>query len=190
MNHHMPHNNSITLPLGSFFTRLPSFKLLSISLLFVTILSACGPLSKAGLSTQSSEQNRPENITALTTPVISIPVLQSASEPTLPLVTATLTANPTPIPPNTPVWSAYNYTCELAEGGGIMTMNLTWIDRSTSEEGYTVYRNHQVLANLPPNSTAYVDVVFVATSKTVSYSVEAFNPAWRTTTSTITYGCQ
>ena len=67
MNHRMHHNNSITLPLGSFFTRLPSFKLLSISLLFVTILSACGPLSKAGLSTQSSEQNRPEALFTPTT---------------------------------------------------------------------------------------------------------------------------
>jgi hypothetical protein len=69
-------------------------------------------------------------------------------------------------------------------------MNLAWNDRSNSETGYAVYRDQQALATLSPNSISYVDVVFVATGKTVSYSVEAFNPAWRTTTSTITYGCQ
>ncbi len=96
----------------------------------------------------------------------------------------------TPIPPNTPTWKVYNYTCELAVGGGTMTMNLTWTDRSNSEEGYKVYRDKQLIATLPPNSTSYVDVAFVATGKTLSYSVEAFKNDWQLSTSTITYGCQ
>ena len=96
----------------------------------------------------------------------------------------------TPIPSNTPTWKVYNYTCELAVGGGTMTMNLTWTDRSNNEEGYRVYRDKQVITSLPPNSTTFVDVAFVATGKTLSYSVEAFNNDWRSSTSTITYGCQ
>ena len=71
-----------------------------------------------------------------------------------------------------------------------MTMNLGWTDRSNSEESYKVYRNGQVIAVLEPNSTFYVDVVFVAIGKTLSYSVEAFNTDWQARTSTITYGCQ
>jgi hypothetical protein len=71
-----------------------------------------------------------------------------------------------------------------------MTMNLAWKDRSNSEEGYRVYRDKQVIATLPPNSTAYVDVVFVATGNKVSYSVEAFSQAWQFSTPTVTYGCQ
>ena len=94
------------------------------------------------------------------------------------------------IPPNTPVWSVYDYTCELAVGGGTMTMNLAWTDRSNSEEGYKVYRDEKVIATLVSNSTFYVDVAFVASGKTLSYSVEAFNTNWRVSTSTITYGCQ
>ena len=103
-----------------------------------------------------------------------------------------LTASPmsTPIPPNTPVWSAYDYTCKLAVGGGTMTMNLAWSDRSNSEEGYKVYRDKQVIATLAPNSTTYVDIAFVATGKAMSYSVEAFNKDWQLSTSTITYACQ
>ena len=71
-----------------------------------------------------------------------------------------------------------------------MTMNLTWIDRSNSEEGYTVYRDEKVIATLVPNSTHFVDVAFVAAGKTLSYSVEAFNQDWQASSSTITYGCQ
>jgi len=96
----------------------------------------------------------------------------------------------TPFPPNTPVWSVYQYTCELADGGGTMTMNLTWTDSSNNEDGYKVYRNKQVIATLAPNSTYYVDVAFVAAGKTLSYSVEAFNQDWQASSSTITYGCQ
>ena len=94
------------------------------------------------------------------------------------------------IPPNTPVWSVYDYTCELAVGGGTMTMNLAWTDRSNSEEGYKVYRDGQVIATLAPNSTFYVDTAYVATGKTLSYSVEAFNQNWRFSTPTVSYGCQ
>jgi hypothetical protein len=94
------------------------------------------------------------------------------------------------IPPDAPVWSVYDYTCELAAGGGTMTMNMTWTDRSNSEEGYNVYRDGKVIATLALNSTFYVDVAFVATGKTLSYSVEAFNKNWRGSTSTITHACQ
>ena len=71
-----------------------------------------------------------------------------------------------------------------------MTMNLAWTDRSMGEESYKVYRDKQVIANLAPNSTTYVDVAFVATGSTLSYYVEAFNKDWQLSTSTITHACQ
>ena len=103
-----------------------------------------------------------------------------------------MTASPVlkPTLPNTPTWSVYNYTCELAVGGATMTMNLAWTDRSNNEEGYKVYRDKQVIATLAPNSTTYVDVAFVATGSTLRYSVEAFKKDWRTSTSTISHACQ
>lgn len=110
------------------------------------------------------------------------------AEYTAPMVIASQTS--TPIPPNSPYLSVYNYTCELAVGGGTMTMNLAWIDRSNGEGGYKVYRDEQVIVTLAPNSTSYVDVAYVATGKTLSYSVESFNRDWRASTSMITHGCQ
>jgi hypothetical protein len=97
---------------------------------------------------------------------------------------------PTTISSNTPYWSVYNYTCEIAVGGATMTMNLAWRDRSSSEAGYKVYRNQQLIATLAANSLSYVDVAFVATGNTLSYSVEAFNNDWHLSTTTITYACQ
>lgn len=117
------------------------------------------------------------------TKIIAVPPLP-------PMTLATASPVPTRIPPNTPVWSTYNYTCKLAVGGSTMTMNLGWTDRSISEESYKVYRDGQVIATLEPNSTFYVDAFFVATGKTLSYSVEAFNENWQASTSTITNGCQ
>jgi hypothetical protein len=117
------------------------------------------------------------------TKIIAIPSLST-------MTLATASPVPTRIPPNTPVWSTYNYTCKPAVGGSTMTMNLGWNDRSNSEESYKVYRDGQVIATLEPNSTFYVDVFFVATGKTLSYSVEAFNENWQASTSTITNGCR
>lgn len=109
-----------------------------------------------------------------------------------PFHTMPVTASPmsTLGPPDTPVWSVYNYTCEPATGGSTMTMSLVWTDRSDGEESYKVYRDKQLIAILPPNSTAYVDTAFVAMGKTISYSIEAFNNNWQASTSTITHGCQ
>ena len=148
-----------------------STELLLIALSLVTILSACSLQGRSNFPTQTIDQNPTGTIAALplqeTQTVIIIPTY------TLP----TMAASPmsTPFPPNVPTWSAYNYTCELTVGGGTITMNLAWNDRSNDEQGYKVYRDQQVIATLPPNSTSYVDIASVATGKTLSYSVEAFN---------------
>ena len=166
------------------------FKLLPISILLVAILSSCNLPNRLGSPTQTIDQELVGTIVAMTmqanptpTKIIAIPSLS-----TMTLATALPTS--TRIPPNTPVWSTYNYTCKPVVGGGTMTMNLGWTDRSDSEESYKVYRDGQVIATLEPNSTFYVDVSFVATGKTLSYSVEAFNENWQASTSTITNGCQ
>jgi hypothetical protein len=147
--------------------KLKTFKFLSMFLSLVTILSACNLSVTPGMPTQTA-----------------------AVRPTYDMPTGLASPVSTPFPPNTPVWSIYTYTCEFSVGGGTMTMELNWDDRSESEEGYTVYRDEQAITTLAPNSTYYVDVAFVATGKTLSYFVEAFNTEWQASSSTITYGCQ
>jgi hypothetical protein len=169
---------------------LKTFKLLSISLSLVAVLAACNLPTGSSSTTLTANQN-PAGSVALTTLQANSTQIQTAgiaATNSVPMETASPMS--TPIPPNTPVWSVYNYTCELAVGGGTMTMNLAWTDRSNSEEGYKVNRDGQAIATLAPNSTSYVDVDYVATGKTLSYSVQAFTKDWQQSTSTITVSCQ
>jgi hypothetical protein len=156
----------------------------------MAILSACNLPTRSSISTQIINQNPVDSVATITLQVNPTRTQMAIIPPTFIATKVTPSPIATPIQRNAPVWSAYNYTCKLAVGGGDMTMNLTWSDRSNSEEGYRVYRDNQVIATLAPNSTSYVDVAFVATGKTLSYSVEAFNTDWKASTSTITSGCQ
>ena len=169
---------------------MKTFKLLLISISLAIILSSCNLPSSSGSLTQTADQNLVGTYVAMTLQVKPTQTKVAIITPLNTMPVATVSPITTPIPPNTPAWLAYNYTCKLATGGGTMTMNLAWDDRSNSEEGYKVYRDGQVIATLAPNSTFYVDVAFVATGKTLSYTVEAFNVDWQASTTTITYGCQ
>ncbi|MBI5353830.1 MAG: hypothetical protein HZB50_14400 [Chloroflexi bacterium] len=160
-------------------------KLLAIALSLAIILSSCN-----ALPTQKTGKTLIGTAVAMTLQVNPLATRLFYTPPSNTLPTVTASPMPTLFPPNTPVWSAYTYTCELVTGGGNMTMNLGWIDRSTTEDGYRVYRDKVVIATLAPNSTFYVDVAFVATGKTLSYSIEAFNKSWKANGNTITYGCQ
>ena len=169
---------------------LKTFKLLSIALWLVIILSSCNLPNNPVPSTQTGAQNPAGKAAATRLQVNPTQTQMAGSLPTTVVPIVTAPATPTQIPPNTPVWSTYKYTCDLVSGGSNMAMNLTWADRSDREESYIVYRDKQAIATLAPNSTTYVDVAFVAPGKTLSYSVEAFNANWQASTGTITYGCQ
>jgi hypothetical protein len=170
--------------------KLKIFKLLSIFLSLVAVISACDLPGISSSPTQTTDQNPAGSVATMTSQVNPIQTQMAIIIPTYTVPVVIASPMPTPFPPNTPVWSVYKYTCELVDGGGTMTMNLTWTDSSNNEEGYKVYRDKQVIATLAPNTTYYVDVAFVAAGKTLSYSVEAFNQDWQASSSTITYGCQ
>ena len=164
--------------------KLKTLKVLWILLTLVAVLSACNLPDRPSSPTQITDQDPVGSLAAPTAQVTPTPIKFVTLTP---IATAPLS---TPFTPGAPIWSVYDYTCELAVGGGTMTMNLGWTDRSDNEAGYKVYRNGLVIATLAPNSTVYVDVAFVATDKALSYAVEAFNTDWRGSTSTITHSCQ
>ena len=168
---------------------MKSFKLLSLAISLAAVLSACSLPGISGTPAQITDQKQVSSAATMTLKAFLIQTQHAIITPTY--ITSTGIGSPvsTPFPPNTPVWSVYSYTCELAVGGGTMTMNLAWDDRSNNEDGYKVYRDKQMIASLAPNSTSYVDVAFVATGEKLSYSVEAFNKDWQASGNTITYGC-
>ena len=167
-----------------------TLKYLLTTLVLVATLSACNLPSRIGSPTQIVDQELVGTMVAMTMQTYPTPTKIIAIPQYSTMTLATASPIPTRLPANTPIWSTYNYTCKPAIGGSTMTMNLGWADRSISEESYKVYRDGRVIATLEPNSMFYVDIFFVATGKTLSYSVEAFNENWQASTSTITNGCQ
>jgi FtsP/CotA-like multicopper oxidase with cupredoxin domain len=103
---------------------------------------------------------------------------------TVPSVTppATQTASPSAAPSI----SNWEYTC----GFGNATVNMEWDDRANDESGYRIYRDDEAVADLPPNSSAYSEVIELEAGKTVSYRVEAFNSAGASSSSSFSFSCQ
>ena len=180
-----------------------SIKLLSISLSLLISLLACSlvntsvqqtPGSISPVPSMTLQSSPTQSETSAVVPSATAPTATTSptSSPTITTatVTTTTTSTATSVSPFSQNWKAYNYTCAFAAGGTTMTMNLEWSDPSNSESGFRVYRDNVVIVTLPPNTTSYVDVVFLAAGNTVSYSVEIFNNDWQVRSSTIVYGCQ
>ena len=179
-----------------------TFKRLSISISILVLLSACSLISSSGLQTSSPVNTVPSmTLQSGSTQTETNAITSTSAEPTITASptstttatatsTTTITSTATSIPPVTLNWQAYSYACELATGGTVMTIELSWSDISNSEDGFRVYRDNIVIATLAANTTTYVDVVFIATGNTVSHSIEIFNADWQVTSSTIVNSCQ
>jgi hypothetical protein len=79
----------------------------------------------------------------------------------------------------------YTYECPF----GNLTTVINWADNADNETGYRVYRNNQLIAELPANSKTYTDNTTTGGTN-VTYSVEAFNEAGTSERRTITFTCQ
>ncbi len=93
---------------------------------------------------------------------------------------------PTQSPPAPPGALKYQYSCTLA---GEVTTNLTWTDRADNEQGYRVYRNGTLVAELSANTTAYLDI-FISGGGLISYGVSSFNAAGNSAQATISFSCE
>lgn len=89
-------------------------------------------------------------------------------------------------PPTAPSISNWDYLC----GFGNVTVNLKWTDRAENESGYRIYRDDKPVTELPPDSSAYSEVVEVEGSETITYRIEAFNSTGASSSATIRFSCQ
>ena len=64
----------------------------------------------------------------------------------------------------------WEYNC----GGG--TVSLQWLDNADNETGYRIYRNGQMIAELPAGSTSYTDAIYLGIGP-LHYSIRAYNDA-------------
>ncbi len=170
---------------------MKTIKLLSLFFSLAVVLSAC---SLPGISSTPAQITNKVPFSSAATMTLNALLTQTHMAMITPIFTTSMViASPmsTSFPTRTPrSGQPIPIPVNLLYGGGTMTMNLAWADRSNSEDGYKIYRDKQLIASLAPNSTSYVDVAYVATGEKLSYSIEAFNKDWRASGSTITHGCQ
>ena len=104
------------------------------------------------------------------------------------------TVNPpatlTPSPPTAPSISNWDYVCGYSASGPNVTVTLEWTDRADGESGYRIYRNGKSVAELPPNSGSFTEVVDVVSGENLTYLIEVVSSAGVTRSSSISFSCQ
>lgn len=115
-------------------------------------------------------------------------VTLSGSHWTVPTVVPPATLPPSP--PTAPSLSSWDYLCGYSGSGPNATVNLKWTDRAENESGYRIYRNDKLVTELPPNSSAYSEVVDVEAGENIVYRIEVFNSAGASSSAPITFSCQ
>lgn len=102
----------------------------------------------------------------------------------------------TPLPPATadlpapPSIASWDYFCSFGSAGPNITFNLSWSDRATDETGYRIYRNDEVVTELPPNSSSFSEVVDIERNDRLTYRLEVFNSAGASSAAPISFSCQ
>lgn len=89
-------------------------------------------------------------------------------------------------PPQAPV-AEWEYFCSYANNQ--IDVSLKWTDVATNETGYRIIRNGQVVAELPANTTAYVETIPLVAGETTIYQVEVFNSTGPKRSSPISFSC-
>ena len=107
----------------------------------------------------------------------------SGSTHTLPEATPppTLTA----APPAAARGLTYAFSCTFTD----VRVELSWTDVATDESGYRILRNSESIVELPANSTSYTDVAPASSGTTLTYAVEAYNSAGKSSAISISFAC-
>ena len=102
----------------------------------------------------------------------------------------TVTAPPTPQgnKPEAPSfpkngWTFYCY------GPGSADITLTWNDKANNESGYRVFRNSELVIDMPANSTNFSETIALNTGQTVAYQIQAYNQIGETLSSVASITC-
>jgi hypothetical protein len=91
--------------------------------------------------------------------------------------------------PEAPTFSknGWSYFCF---GTGETEVTLIWNDNANNEKGYRIYRNNELVTELPENSTSFKETILYPGGDGLQYKVEVFNEIGATSGSTDTLFCQ
>jgi hypothetical protein len=86
-------------------------------------------------------------------------------------------------PPEAPSLQKWDYSC----GDGKLTFTVTWNDKATDETGYRIFRNGELLTELPADSNTYTDTL--ASEQNVEYYIQVYSPGGTANSSAMKAGC-
>jgi uncharacterized protein YraI len=88
----------------------------------------------------------------------------------------TVTAPPTPqgVKPEAPTFPKNGWTF-FCYGPGSADITLTWNDKANNETGYKIFRNSELVIDLPANSTNFAETIALNSGQTVNYQIQAYN---------------
>jgi hypothetical protein len=94
-------------------------------------------------------------------------------------VVPTVTAPPTPQggAPDAPTFPKKGGWTWFCDGTGNTEVTLNWNDNADRETGYRVYRNGELVMELPANTTTFNENIPYPGEQGLTYIVEAFNEA-------------
>lgn len=95
----------------------------------------------------------------------------------------------TKAPPNAPSFQSWDYLCEFNGVNNTLTVQLTWTDKSNNETGFRLFRNGELVADLPADSTSYTDKFDIDSGELVGYRLDAYNSTGAESDSTNSFGC-
>jgi hypothetical protein len=79
-------------------------------------------------------------------------------------------------PPSIPGPISWPYLCSYAHGVIYkVTISLSWIDVAGDANGFRLYRQDTLIADLPADTTNFTDTIEVTIGTQLTYSVEAYN---------------
>jgi SH3-like domain-containing protein len=99
----------------------------------------------------------------------------------------TLTPPPTATvaPPQAPSIQKWDFSCS----GGTMTFSIQWEDRATNETGYRIFRDGELVAELPANSTSFTESVALLASESATYYLQVYGPSGSANSAIMKPGC-
>jgi hypothetical protein len=78
----------------------------------------------------------------------------------------------TKAPPPAPSIEEWKFSCS----GSTLTFTVTWVDKASDETGYRIFRNGETVAELPANTTSYVDTFDTSNVENVDYYLQVYSP--------------
>lgn len=100
----------------------------------------------------------------------------------VPSVTPPPTATIAPPQPPSATW---NFSCSA----GTMTFTMEWTDKAADETGYRVFRDGEMVAELPANSTSFAEAIPMLAGESATYYLQIYSPGGSANGSLIKVGC-